>query len=269
MKDAWLFLKSLLVRFIRGGALYRAGSLAYTSLYSIVPIFASLMLALSFFPNYTKRLDAIETFVFNNLIASSGEQLLIYVKGFATQARQLSWIGAAALFVTTALLMFEIENAFNAIWQVEQRPGRFAILRAIGRHWLILILMPVLILLSLFVSSYVASLNLFVFGKHIVDYPRVLIKIIPTVSIFFVFNLLYYFMPAAKVSFKNASLASLLATVLFEALKRLFGLYVTFFPSYQIIYGAFAAIPIFLLWMYLVWVMILLCAQFCHALETR
>lgn len=247
--------------FVHDGCLYRASSLAFTSLLGLVPLMAVGIFLLSFFPPIQFIGVRVQHFIFNNLVASSGATLQKYVALFSGQVIHMSWIGVLALFVVVAMLMVSIENALNSIWKIPKRPGRYALLRSIGRQWAMLILVPLLLGVSLILSSYLVSLKILQYSVADIHLPNVILFVLPGGLVFLAFLAIYKFLPAVHVPVRNAAVGALVSTVLFEVSKELFSAYIYFFPTYKILYGAFVAIPVFLLWDYIVWLIVLFSAE--------
>lgn len=256
MKKIGILIKAVWKAFIDDGCLYRASSLAFTSLLAIVPLVSLSVLMLSRFPVMQTAGQKVEDFLFSNLVPSSTALIQQHIATFSEQALKMSWLGLLALLVIVVLLLFSIENALNKIWKLNIRPGRFAVLRAIGRHWLLVLLIPIMLSASLFIYSYISTIHLI--NQHLSWFS---IKYIADILILLIFTVLFKFMPAVTVRLRHAFVGALVSTVLFEMLKNLFLLYVYFVPVYRIIYGAFAAIPLFLIWIYLLWSAILLGAE--------
>ncbi len=256
-----LFIASAGKHFLQDGCLYRASSLAFTSLMALVPLMAVGIFILSFYPPIQFMGEKIEQFIFSNLVASSGETLEKYASQFSQQVLHMSWLGVIALFVVVALLMFSIENALNAIWKLPQRPGRLPILRALARHWFMLFLIPLLLGASLLLASYISSLVFMQNTLQQIHMPNALVILLPAVLGFSAFVAIYKFIPAAHVPWRHALVGGLVSTVLFTLSKQLFVLYIRVIPTYTLLYGAFAAVPLFLIWDYIVWLIILFSAE--------
>ena len=261
MQKLYLFLQTLAKNFIKDDCFYRASSLAFTSLLAVVPLMAIALVVFSHFAAVKVIGERIEDFIFSNLVASSGDVLQTYIAGFSQQVVRLSWIGIIALILVIVLLLLSIENAFNRIWKLPKRPGRFALVRALLRQWLTLILVPLLLAISLLFNSYLSSLSLVHRAVTYINSPALSLYIMPPLFIFLAFAAMYKFIPATKVYWSNAIVGALVGTILFQISKKLFVLYFYLFPTYKVLYGAFAAIPLFLLWIYIVWLIVLLGAE--------
>ena len=239
-----------------------AAALAFTSILALVPLLVVVFSALSLFPAFNAWQGAIETFVFHNFVPALGEQVQGYLLEFTTKARELQSLGIAFLVVTVLSMLWTIESTFNHIWGVRrQRPlaVRFLV------YWAVLTLGPLLIAIGIVATSALVSLPML----DAFDTPQVsahLLQIFPVTATGAAFVLCYKLIPHRPVRFRHALIGGVAAALAFEAAKRLFALYVTQFPTQQAVYGAFAAVPLFLLWVYLSWVIVLLGAQLTHSL---
>ena len=195
----------------------------------------------------------------------AGAIIVRYVGEFAHKTEQLTLIGSLALAATALVQMLTIEHTFNAIWRV--REGR-PLLKRIYMHVLTLLLGPLLFGGSLMVTTFVASAS---FG--LVEQPiwveADILKAIAFAFMTTLFALLYWAVPNRLVVPWHAGCGGLLATLGFASMGKLFGLYVAKLPTYTLIYGAFAAIPVFLLWLYLSWGVILVGALVVAELPAR
>jgi len=252
--DFWRF---LVERFLEDRGPNSAAALTYTTLFAVVPMMTVTFAMLAAIPAFKGMGEQIQDFIFNNFIPASGVQVQEYLKGFSEQARELTWVGVGLLMVTALLMLMTIEKAFNTIWRVRQpRRGMSSFLL----YWAILSLGPLLLGAGFALSTYITSLSI-ISGPHALAGTRVLLGFMPLVFSVAAFILLYAAVPNTRVPPKHALLGGLFTAVLFETAKALFGLYVRLFPGYQLIYGAFAAVPLFLLWIYLSWMIVLFGAE--------
>jgi membrane protein len=254
----WLdFWRSLFQRFVDDRGTSSAAALTYTTLFAVVPMMTVTFAMLSAIPAFQGVGEDIQSFIFHNFVPSTGETVQQYLREFTGQARQLTWIGVAVLAVTAFLMLVTIEKTFNAIWRVRQpRRGMSSFLL----YWAILSLGPLLLGAGFAVSTYITSLSL-ISGPDAVLGAKTLLRFMPLLSSVAAFTLLYAAVPNIRVPLRHALLGGAFAAVLFEIAKALFGLYVRLFPGYHLIYGAFATVPLFLLWVYLSWLIVLLGAE--------
>ena len=231
-----------------------AASLSFSNLLGLVPLIAVGLALINRFPFAEGLSGALEKFLLANLLPEkAGSIIAKYAFQFAHKAAHLTLIGAATLATTALMQMLTIEHAFNAIWRVkEQRP----MLRRIAMHLLALSLGPLLFGGSLAVIAYLSGV-----AYGLVDEPKWLDKLFFRVLPFFfmtaLFALLYYAVPNRKVKRCHALAGGIFATLGFLLMQRLFGAFIISFPAYTVVYGAFAAIPIFLVWLYLSWSVVL------------
>lgn len=251
-------------RFIEDDCLLWAGALSYSSLLAVVPLTAVILAGFSAFPVFDTWFEQLQGFIFENFVPATGQTVQQYVREFASQASKLSAVGVVFLVVTSLLLVSEIESALNQIWRVrQQRPwaSRLAV------YWTALTVGPLLMGASIAISSYVVSLPL-LRGAASSGAAHTLLKFVPFAIEGVAFTLAYVIVPNIRVSWRPAVAGGVLAAVLFEVAKSGFAHYVRTVPTYQVIYGALAAIPIFLLWIFLSWMVVLIGAIFAASLQT-
>ncbi len=257
VNNLWEFWRFLLQRFLADRGANNAAALTYTTLFAVVPMMTVTFSMLSAIPAFQDTGEQIQSFIFRNFVPSAGETLQQYLRDFTTQARQLTWIGVVILAATAFWMLVTIEKAFNTIWRVHQpRRGVSSFLL----YWAILSMGPILLGGGFAISTYIASLSL-ISGPDALLGVQTLLKFMPLLFSVAAFTLLYATVPNARVPIRHALLGGLFAAVLFEVAKMLFGLYVRLFPGYQLIYGAFATVPLFLLWIYLSWLIVLFGAE--------
>ncbi len=257
------FIQFVVLNFIKDDCTYFASALTFTTLLAIVPLMSVTFSLLSSFPMFHNLNTPIQDFIFDNFVPATGKVVQKYLTTFAHQASQLSISGVTFLFVTSVLLMFTIEQALNKIWKVRvQRQGASAFLL----YWAILSLTPILMGLSFAASSYVFSLPLL--SPQAKSNSLKLLHMAPFILTLISFTFVYMVVPNCRVRFLHAFLGSLLASLLFEGAKQAFGWYLATYNTYELLYGAFAILPIFFLWIYYVWLIVLLGGQVAFALGT-
>lgn len=250
-------------RFTKLSHTTRAAALTYTTLFALVPLMTVLYSVLSLLPSLQQGSGEIEQLLTDNLMPASGDALMGYLQQFSQQAQKLTVVGIVLLMVTAFMMLQAIENAFNQIWQLSSgRKGLSSFLL----YWAILSLGPLMLSAGFGVSSYVASLGLWKEDWVPTSGTIALAFIIPYFFSFLAFTLIYWAVPNCNVLLKHAAMGGALASLLFEIGKEVFSAATTFFPSYQLIYGAFAAVPLFLLWIYVSWVVILFSAEVVYLL---
>jgi membrane protein len=232
-----------------------AAALSFATLLGLVPMLVVGAILLENLPFGIKLSAALESFLLTTLLPDkAGTVIVKYLGQFAHRADQVTWIGLSVLALTALLQMLTIEHAFNAIWQVKKRRPW---LRRLALHLLALLAGPLVFGGALASITFLASVS---FG--LVDEPRwlrvVFAQAMPLIFLALLFSLMYSVLPNRLVSLRHAGISGVLAALAFVGMQRLFALYVVKLPTYTLIFGAFSAIPIFLLWLYLSWTVILL-----------
>lgn len=261
----WRFLLNGFRAFMAHKGLETAKSLTYTSLFAVVPLLTLTLAILSAFPSFQVFSTQVQAMLFDRLLPSSSTELQDYLAGFAGQATQLTWVGAVMLLATAYLMLVSIEEHFNSIWGVSKhRQGLASFLL----YWCVLSLGPLLLGLGFAISSYLTSLSLFQRVTEVTDQigaNALMLRLFPSLMTVGAFTLLYAAVPNCPVRVRHALAGAVLVAITLVLLKWLFGVFITT-ASYQVVYGTFAALPIFLLWLYVCWVVILCGANLVHAL---
>ncbi len=232
-----------------------AASLTYTTLLSLVPLITIALTLFSAFPVFGNFSAQIKNFLLGYLMpATAGSVITHYTEQFAESAGRLGAAGVIFLAVTAMLMMLTIDRAFNTIWQVH-RPR--AIVKRLIIYWALLTLAPVLVGASLSLTSWLIGLSMG-YARHIPVFGVGALKGLPVVLTTLAFAMLFKLMPNRYVPVGHALIGGMVASVLFEMMNHAFGLYIAHFATYKLVYGAFASVPIFLVWIYLSWLTILL-----------
>ena len=232
-----------------------ASSLTFTTVLAIVPMLAVVLSLFTAFPVFQEFRVALEDFLTNSLMPPSvSDNIMDYLNQFARQASRLTAIGGAFLLITSLLLIMTIDKAFNDIWHVtRQRPLRQ---RALV-YWAIITLGPVVAGASLWATSFVARESLGLV-RDVPEAVSVAVSFIPLVLTALGFAALFVMVPNREVLWRDALVGGCVTAIVLEIMKSAFAYYLTRFPTYTVIYGAFATLPIFLLWIYLSWLAVLL-----------
>ena len=249
-----LYLRAVMTTFGRHRIMDNAAALTYTTLFAVVPMMTVTFSILSAIPSFQEVGESVQNYVFSNFVPATGEQVQSYLASFSQQARKLTAIGVGFLVVTAFMMLKTIDRAINHIWQVDRvRRGVSGFLL----YWAILSLGPFMIGGGFVLTSYLASIKLVSDTTAYLGVDQWLLRLMPVVLSTLVFSLLYSAVPNRKVPFRHALVGAFVTACLIELAKAGFALFITFSPSYQLIYGAFAAVPLFLLWVYLSWILVL------------
>jgi membrane protein len=245
-------------RFQEERATQTAGSLAYTSLLSMVPLITVALAIASAFPAFSNAIDTLQTFLFDNVLpdAPGLDAVTEQIDSFTRNAGRLTAIGIIGFMVTAVMLMLTIDSALNRIFRVQRRRS---LARNVFIYGAVLTLGPVLIGVSLSMTMGLAgALGLETPGVMV----RELLRSLPFLFTCAALALLYGVVPACRVELRHALIGGIVAGIGFEVAKRAFAFYLHQVPTYALIYGAFATIPLFLIWLYVSWVVVLAGAVF-------
>ena len=252
-----------LIRRARNDTIFRvAASLSYTSLIAIVPLFAIGLSIFSAFPAFESIRDQIQEMLLRNLAPTLGNEVSAYFADFLKASAGLTTIGVISIVVTSIMLLSTIENSFNFIFRVS-RPRH--ITTKITLYWTVITLGPLLLGAAFSIRSYFFALP--GLSAENIDASILLSTMLPALMTIIVLMIIYIFVPNKKVRFTNAACGALIAMLLLAILRKCFGMTVQASAAYQTLYGALAIIPIFLVWMYSAWSVVIFGAVVTAALD--
>ncbi len=257
LSDLWRFLVALVHRFREDDGFQLSGSLAFTTILSIVPAITVAFTIFSALPGFLEFSAAINRFLTESLLPERvTRSVLAHIDEFTQNAAGLTTLGLIGIVVSALILVGTIERAFDRIWRVRHpRPPGLRVLI----YWGVMTLGPILVGASLWMSSYVMQHSLGLVSRVSI-LGTALATGLPLLIMAAAFSLLYALGPGRHVSPKHAVIGGAVAAILFELAKYGFAIYVTEFAS-QTLYGTFAVVPIFLLWIYLSWVVAVVGAE--------
>lgn len=231
-----------------------AASLTFATLLSLVPLLTITLTVFSAFPVFEGLADGIRSSLSSLLFpGKSADTIALYMQQFANSAMRLTTAGVVILTITAMLMMLTIDQAFNTIWRTSrQRP----LVKRLVIYWAVLTIGPLLIGASLSLTSWLMSVSMG-YTRHIPGLRVELLKVLPIIFTTLAFAMLFRLIPNRYVPYKHALIGAIVAAVVFEAMSRMFGYYISHIASYKLVYGAFASVPIFLMWIYLSWLTIL------------
>lgn len=264
LRDIQALVRLIATRFVRDRCAETAASLTFTTLLALVPMITIALTVFSAFPVFEDFSAQIKIYLLNNLMPeNSGIIITQYMQQFADSATRLTAVGIVFLAVTAMMMMLTIDNAFNVIWQVSRpRP----LIKRLVAYWAVLTLAPLLIGASLSLTSWLVGLSMG-HGKYVSPLGIMVLKTLPILFATLAFTLLFRLVPNHYVPRAHALIGALVAAVVFETTSRIFGYFVSHFPTYKLVYGAFASVPIFLMWIYLSWLTILFGAVIASSLS--
>jgi len=240
-------------RFREERCLQVASSLTFTALLAIVPIITVALTMISAFPVFRELMLHLQQFLVQNMLPQSAESIAAYTEQFAENAARLTAVGLVFLFVTAMIVLQTIDRALNQIWRV---PRPRTTVQRVFIYWALLTVGPLLIGASLSLTSWLISQSLGLV-KDVPLAAEALAKVMPIGLTGLAFAFLYITLPNRRVLVRDALSGGFLAALAFEGMKHAFGFYITHFPTHRVVYGAFASVPVFLLWIYLSWLVVL------------
>lgn len=265
LASSWQHVLFATARFREARCVDSASNLAFTTLIAIVPLLAIGFAIVSVFPVFGGFTEQLRTFATSTLLPEAADRVLsVYLSEFAANAAQVSVIGLTVLVVTAMVLVLTIESAFDDIWRtgnVGRRAPRLAV------YGMLVTVGPLLIGAGLWLTSLLVSWSMGWFS-YLDEFVLTALRLVPFALTIVALGLLYHALPNQPVRPADAALGGLVAGVLFELTKRIFGLYVTHIGGYHAIYGAFATVPIFLIWVYLSWLVVLIGAVLVAVIPT-
>ena len=265
LNESGRFALYLWKRFWKDDCLSMAAVLSYSMLLALVPLTAVAFAVISAFPVFDDWTVMMQDFVFENFVPAAGEMVEENILAFVEKASQLTATGTIFLVVTALWLIASIEQTFNKIWRVHR--SRTLIAR-FTTYWAAVTVSPLLLGASLALTSYLTTMLLTRDPGDSLGVNSFVLVATPFLASTIGITLLYLIVPNRRVRFRHALIGGIVAAVLFELAKRGFAVYITKMPTYQAIYGALATIPIFLIWIFLSWLVILLGAEFAASLQS-
>ena len=263
-KTWFQFIFFVLRRFEADRCREQAGSLTYTTLFAVLTMLTVFLVIISSIKALEPARQQLQQMIYSNFLPKTSIAFDKAFNVFTENSSNLTVIGVLFLFITTVMMLTSIETVFNRIWRVtDTRSGIVGFMR----YWTIISLGPILLGSAFAISSTLASMSVLSnsFGGYQLDWAF-LLKMLSFGLTILGFFILYWTIPNRTVPILAAMIAGLFGAVVFELLKHLFGFVMTNFTSYTIVYGAFAAVPIFLLWIFLSWNIVLLGVEISYAL---
>ena len=233
-----------------------AAALAFTTVLGLVPMIAGAVALISILPFGSGLGAAVQKFLLANLLPDkAGIVIAKYVTQFASKAVRLTWIGALALAVTALIQMLTIERTFNMIWRIRTPRPLF---KRILLHATALLLGPVIFGIALVAVTYLVTTSLGLVSDSGDWFVGFMARGLPFLFMIAIFALLYWSVPNRVIPRSHALFGGVFTAGCMVGIQKLLSLYVKYFSAQTMIYGTFAAVPVFLLWLYLSWTVILI-----------
>ncbi|MCD6045964.1 MAG: rane protein [Gammaproteobacteria bacterium] len=247
-------LRCVLKRFAADRCLSRAAELSFTTLLSIVPLTMVGLVIFTIFPKYAILGDKAQEFIFAHFVPATGQVIQNQLNVWVQKTIQLSWLSIISLLVTAIFVLFTIESAFNAIWRIKKSRH---FIEGFFLYWGMLTLAPLLLGACMLLFAHASAWSGQETGWHSALTKKWLSSSIMFIITTLWFTLLYRLLPNRASPIKYCFIAGTVAALLFELARQAFAFYIDRFSIYTLVYGALAAIPIFLLWLYLSWTIVL------------
>jgi membrane protein len=261
--ELWRRARYLASRFNADRCSENAAALTYMSLFALVPLLTVLYTMASAVPAFGGLEENMQAFMFEHLMPETNSEIKDYLEDFSRQAKNLTGPGIVFLVVTAVLMLRNIEKALNMIWRATENRSAVS---SFMLYWGVLSLAPVTIGLALAISTYLASFANVLAEYDVIGIKALMLKAAPLLLSTAGFSLVYLAVPNCRVPFRHAIIGGFVAAAAFHIARSVFTDLVVG-SSYTFIYGAFAAVPLFLLWIYLSWNIVLMGGILVHSLS--
>ena len=256
----------LIKRFYQEGFTYRAAALAYGTILALVPLCIVSLAVLSYFPDFQDMSHDVQTLIVQNFIPSAAQQISQYIQPLLTHIHTVSRGTLIFLLGVEIYMLFNIRQAFNAAWRTKARPPH---LLTHILYTLVLVVAPIFLGGVLVLLSF--AFKLFSHFIHISASPvwQTLFMVLPYTITWLTFSIFNRVLPTCPVQILDALKGGAITAALFELAKIVFARYLASYSTYQVIYGAVAVLPIFLIWLYVSWLIILFGALMTHHISQK
>ena len=266
----WIVNHTIYLRFLKNriendniGVL--ASSLSFTTIGSLVPLLAVLLSIFSMFPSFVELKEKLMSYIMQHLMPQMGDVVNEHINSFVSNASNTTIVGLFFLIVISLLLLRRVDVTMNTIWHASIKE-RSAI-TTFSMYWMVLTLGPIILGISLMITSYITT-RMFIEGAGVLgNLSTFLVSLIPMFLSLVIFTLVFMAVPNTKVKFVHALCGAFLAALAQEIIKRFFTFYIVNFSSYANVYGAIAAVPILMLWVYVNWYVILAGAEIAASIK--
>jgi membrane protein len=263
LRETWRRARYVFSRYTVDRCSENAAALTYMSLFALVPLLTVLYTMASAIPAFQGLETQMQAFLFEHLMPDTSSEIETYLNDFSRQAKNLTGPGIVFLVVTAVLMLRNIEKAFNHIWRTRENRSSVA---SFLLYWAVLSLAPVTIGLALALSTYLSSFATVLNDFDVIGAKAFLIKSTPLLLSTAGFSLVYVAVPNCRVPFKHAVIGGFVAALAFHIARAIFTDLVMG-SSFTFIYGAFAAVPLFLLWVYVSWNIVLMGGILVHSMS--
>jgi membrane protein len=241
-----------------------AAALSFTTLVALVPLASVALTIVAHFPIFDLWVGALEKFLLRHMLPGSASAIVhTYILGFADRASRLRGVSLAVIAGTGILLFAMVEREINVIFGVNRKRP---LMRRVPIYLLGLTAGPVLVGASIWLSTWIMAQSRAIIPRD-TTLGHWIVAPLPIVLTAVALALIYKLVPFRTVRWAPAIIGGVLASVAFELMKHGFAWYLTHVPTYELIYGALAALPVFLVWLHLCWTIVLAGALLTAALD--
>lgn len=240
-----------------------AAALVYMSLFALVPLMTVLYAVGSAIPTAIDLEVQIEQFLVENLLPDASREVADYLHSFSQQAKNLTGFGILILTITAVLMLRNVERAFNTIWRNRTNRGPVS---SVLLYWAVLSLAPVMLGLGLGIQAYLYAAANAIAGFDSLGVSAFILSLLPFGLSVLGLTALYMTVPNCSVRLRHALVGGFVAAIAFSVARATFTSVIAN-SSYTLVYGAFAAVPVFLLWLYIIWGIVLVGAILVHSLS--
>ena len=263
LKRPFSIARRVFFRFSHEGFSDRTAALAFMSLLAIVPLMLIALRVLAVFPAFDGAGAQIELFVLKNFVPTSSDKVIFYLDSFLKRAATLPPLALVLLILSAVFMLYQINGVFNAIWRIKHR---LHLSLSFLLYVFVLFLLPVLLASGLVLSAGFMRLPYVASFFAMSGFESYFFLILPYALILITFILFNWLLPTCSVRWLYAVIGGVVTTVIFELAKFGFTVYIAHVQTYQILYGALAVLPVFMLWIYISWMIVLLGALVTHDL---
>ena len=240
-----------------------AAALVFMSLFALVPLLTVLYAIASAIPTVNGIESQLQDYLMGYLVPDSSQEVITYLQSFSQQAKNLTGFGIAVLAVTAVLMLRNVERAFNNIWRNRENRGAVS---SFLLYWAVLSLAPIIMGLGIGVQAYLYAAAKAIADFDVLGISAAMLALLPLGLSILGLTGLYMTVPNSEVPFKHALVGGTFAAIAFVIARLLFTSVMSN-SSYTFVYGAFAAVPLFLLWLYVTWNIVLLGAILVHSIS--
>jgi len=259
IKEYYIFMRDFLAALFTDKLSYYSASLSYYTLFSIIPLLVIVLSIFTNLPLFEDVYNGIRALLFENLIPTHSKEVLGYINTFVENSGKMGMMGVVYVLFASMMFFKNYDYIVNDIFECERRN----FWSSVTVYWTLVTLTPIMMVLSFYLSSQLQTM----LNRHQLTDGIHLLQLLPFFIIWSIFFLTYKISANTYVSIKAAGISSFIASLVWYIAKSGFIFYVVHNKTYMSIYGGFAILLFFFLWIYISWAIFLHGLKFCHLLE--